>query len=580
MKRHRAYAWLGTLLILIGLSLSETWFVPLPPREALPPPPVSGVVLLRLSLVIEGLALLWFGLTGSPQVSRAAGHHQLHGLQPDDGGDGPERRDAYRWFLACVTALGLALRLISLDSDLWLDELTPILDYGHASAWQVAISYISSNNHLLNTLLGKLSMAAFGEREWVIRLPAVIWGAATVPVLYWIAREAAPRHVSLAAALLLATSYHHIFFSQNARGYSGYLFFSLLATGLLVKGLRHGRTSTWALYVAAMVLDFATVLLSGFVFVAHVMVGGAAVLRVKSGSRPWVPLLKRLLVVFAVTAILGFQLYALVLPQMYVYMRVVYSDPSTGFSPFSRELLAELARGLSPGFVTGLLFGAIPFIAIAGAGYLVLWKRNWMLAASLTLPCLLQAALLVSRGLTFSPRFFILALPLAMLVGAQGIDRAAALGARALGRDARVARRLTGAFIALLVVISLTSLPRYYSVPKQAYRQSLEYVESVRRPGGMVLVIQLAEGGVRYYGPRYGIQNGTDYFYVRTVAALDRVLGENVGRPSWLIITLPRALRIGAPDLEARIRRNWVVDRTFPGTIGDGDITVWRERPR
>ncbi|MBK5298319.1 MAG: glycosyltransferase family 39 protein [Vicinamibacteria bacterium] len=565
---------------MIGLSLSDAWFVPLPPRDALPPPPISGVLLLRLSLVIQAAVLLWFGLTRSQLVPPGAGHHPRVGVRPEDDGDGPARRRAYGWLLACVTATGLGLRLISLDSDLWLDEVTPILDYGHASAWQVAISYISSNNHLLNTLLGKLSMAAFGEREWAIRLPAVIFGAATVPVLYWIARQAAPRHVSLAAALLLATSYHHIFFSQNARGYSGYLFFSLLASGWLVTGLRHGRTSDWGLYVAATVLDFATILISGFVFAAHVLVAGAAVLRVKYENGPWVPLLKRLLVVFTMTALLGFQLYALVLPQMYVYMRVVYSDPSTGFSPFSRELLAELARGLSSGFATGLLLGAVPLVAIAGAGYVVLWKRNWMLAAALTLPSILQAALLVGRGLTFSPRFFILVLPLAMLVGAQGIDCAAALGARLLGRDARVARRVTGVFVTLLTLISLASLPRYYSVPKQAYRSSLEYVESVRRPAGIVVVIHLAESGVRYYGQRDGLQNAQDYFYVRTVDALDSVLAEHVGRPTWLMITLPRALRIGVPDLDARIRRDWVVDRTFPGTVGDGDITVWREHVR
>lgn len=580
MTRHWLYAGLGTVLIAIGLSLPEAWFVPLPPREALPPPAISGVLLLRLSLIIEGVALLWFGLARPHVVPGDPGHDRLVAVHVDDDTDAPERRRAYAWLLACVTAIGLGLRLISLDSDLWLDELTPILDYGHASAWQVAISYISSNNHLLNTLLEKLSMATFGEREWAIRLPAVIWGAATVPVLYWIARQAAPRYVSLSAALLLATSYHHIFFSQNARGYSGYLFFSLLASGLLVKGLRHDRTSTWALYVVATVLNVATILISAFVFAAHAVVAGMAVLRVKHENAPWVPLLKRLLVVFTLSAVLGFQLYAVVLPQMYVYMRVVYSDPSTGFSPFSREMLAELARGLSSGFATGLLFGTVPFIAIAGAGYVVLWKRNWMLAAGLTLPLILQAALLVGRSLTFSPRFFILALPLAMLVGALGIDHAAWLGARLLGRDARVGRRVTGVFVTLLTVISLASLPRYYSVPKQAYRSSLAYVESLRRPAGIVIVIQLAESGVRYYGPRYGIQNGREYFYVRTVDALDRVLVEYAGRPTWLIITLPRALRLTVPDLDARIRRDWVVDRTFPGTIGDGDITVWRELVR
>src|SRR5205085_541164 len=142
--------------------------------------------------------------------------------------------------------------------DLWLDELSPILDYRHASIWQVVTSYISSNNHLLYTIAEKLCVAAFGEREWALRLPSVIFGTAAVPVLYWIGCKVLPRYASLSAALLLAVSYHHILFSQNARGYTAYVLFSLIATGLFIDGLERDRWKTWILYTAAMVLDFAS----------------------------------------------------------------------------------------------------------------------------------------------------------------------------------------------------------------------------------------------------------------------------------------------------------------------------------
>jgi hypothetical protein len=137
---------------------------------------------------------------------------------------------------------------------------------------------------------------------------------------------------------------------------------------------------------------------------------------------------------------------------------------------------------------------------------------------------------------------------------------------------------MTAGAIVLAGLVSTAALPRYYAVPKQAYRRALEHAEARRQPGGIVLVVHLAESGVRYYGPRYGIREGVDYFYLRSIAALERTLAVQAGRPSWLIVTFPRALRIGVPDLEARIRRDWVVDQTFPGTVGDGDLTVWRER--
>jgi hypothetical protein len=64
------------------------------------------------------------------------------------------------------------------------------------------------------------------------------------------------------------------------------------------------------------------------------------------------------------------------------------------------------------------------------------------------------------------------------------------------------------------------------------------------------------------------------------VEALDAILAAHPNRPVWLVTTFPRALRMAVPDLDARIKRDWEVDQTFKGTIGDGDIFVWKEQRR
>jgi hypothetical protein len=571
---HKLYLGLGLLLTAVGLLLPSSWFTPLPQREVLPTPPISGWWVLQFSFVVQGLTLIGLGfrrwefkpLDSDNRSSFAQQHGESH-----------ESIQLYRWLLLAITLLGLGLRLIALNSQLWLDEITPILDYRSASAWQVLISYISSNNHLLNTLLVKLCIAVFGEQEWAIRLPAALFGTATIPVLYWLARYVLPRRASLGVALLLAVSYHHIFFSQDARAYTGYVFFSLLGTGLLVKGLQTDRPWIWALYVGTMVLNLASILLSGFVVAAHLAVGGLAVLLVKRRGASPAPLAWRLIMVFAAIGFLGFQIYAAVLPQMYVYMQAVYADPSAGFSPFSLEFLAEIARGLSAGFGTGLLFGAIPFLLVAGLGYVTLIKRNLAVVVGLTAPGALQALALLSRNLVFSPRFFILALPLAILVAVQGIDEVADFAARILKRSSTFSNRLSVGLVIIASLASLASLPYYYAVPKQAYRSSLEYLESTRQPSDIVIVIHLAESGYRYYGAQFHIREGQDYFYVRTVAALDEVLAEHSGQRSWLVVTFPRALRLSLPGLDARVQRDWQVIKEFPGTVGDGDITIWRQ---
>jgi hypothetical protein len=313
------------------------------------------------------------------------------------------------------------------------------------------------------------------------------------------------------------------------------------------------------------------------VLAAHVAVGGLALVMIKRQSATPIPLFKRLVMVFAVVGFLGFQLYAAVLPQMYVYMQAVYADPSAGFAPFSLEFIAEIARGLSAGFGTGLLFGAIPFLLIAGVGYLVLLKRNWAVIVALTAPGALQALALISRNLVFSPRFFILALPLAILVAVEGLDIVAAYAARLLKRSPAVSNWVSVGLVALLSLASLASLPRYYALPKQAYRTSLEYLEAARRPDDIVIVIHLAESGYRYYGEQFHIREGQDYFYVRTLAALDQVLSQHPGQRSWLVVTFPRALRLSLPELDARVQRDWRVVQEFPGTVGDGDITIWQQ---
>ena len=477
MTRRAALGVLGFGLILAGIFLPRDWYDALPRQPGLPPPPIRGVTLLQLSFVLEGLALLWLGLR-QWSFKRLDQRERL--APPSRPEDVAATRSTDLWTLAAITVLALSLRLFRLDSDLWFDEITPILDYGSLSALQVIGTYFSTNNHLLNTLLGKLAVATFGETNWAVRLPAVFFGVATIPALYWVARPALGPHPSLGAALLLAVSYHHVFFSQNARGYTAYLFFSLVSSGLLVKSLQEDRARTWVLYVTTTVLNFASLLNAAFVFASHALVAVGAVLTLGRRGSPVAPLVRRLLVVLGVSAFLVFQLYATILPQAYVIMGAVYTSQASGYAPMSGEFLRELARGLSAGFGTGLVLGALPFLIVAAAGFLGLFRRQWALAIALAMPPVLTALFLMARGLTFSPRFFLLALPLAILAAVQGLWSGAGLAfpdrsTRARKRFARpgvgtcAARRVrVGRITPGLLFGAEASLPRVHPVRRGA----------------------------------------------------------------------------------------------------------------
>lgn len=570
----------GLGVLLLGVLLPVDWYYALPRSPELPPlEPMNGVLLLKLSLVAQGVVLLGLGLRGW-RFRRIAEADRLPGVPEAAAGDLTARQAGL--LLAVVVLVAAGLRLYRIGADLWLDEITPILFYGHMSPLEVIASYSRSNNHLLNTLLVQLSTWLFGEGEWAVRLPAVLFGIGTIPVLYWIARLGLTRWASLASALLLATSYHHVFFSQNARGYASYLFFSLLATGLLIRALQQDRPRLWAVYVLATVLNFASLLISGFVFAAHLLVGLIALLVLRRRGRSPAPMARRLTGVFALAGFMGFQLYALVLPDIYSVIQKTYTSPSTGFTPFSSEFLGELARGISAGFGTGLLLGALPFLLMAGYGFWSLLHRQWALAAALGLALALGAALLIGRGLTFSPRFFILALPLAILSAVQGVYTGVEWLSRSLKweRTDFAGARLATPLVVLIAAASGVSLQRYFEVPKQPYRASLQYVEAARQPDGAVIVLHLAEKGYRYYGRKANIQEGKDYFFVRTEEALEEVLASQRSRNIYVVTTFPRALRMALPELNDRLQAEWELSRDFSATVGDGGIQVWKPRQR
>ena len=92
---------------------------------------------------------------------------------------------------------------------------------------------------------------------------AVLFGIATVPALYWLARPIMKGWQALAVAFLTAVSYHHVWFSQNARGYSAYLLFCVLATGALWRLITDPPQRRWiALYAASAVFGLMSLIIT------------------------------------------------------------------------------------------------------------------------------------------------------------------------------------------------------------------------------------------------------------------------------------------------------------------------------
>ncbi len=368
-------------------------------------------------------------------------------------------------------------------------------------------TFSSPNQHLMNSLLMRVSVAALGEHDWSIRLPAVLFGIATVPALYWLARPIMKGWQALAVAFLTAVSYHHIWFSQNARGYSAYLLFCVLATGALWRLIATPQRRWVALYAVFAVLGLTSLIITAFVIITHVLLATALVIVRRRRAEPVAPLVRRLALAFGATAVASLVIYG---PTAIELLRVVgtaYTRQGTGFNPVSLDFLKETLRGLAAGFGSLALVGAVPFLVLVAIGTLSLMRRGWLIVLSFVLPLGMMAVLVVVAGWLTSPRFFILVVPLAFLVAVESLDLVARLLSKLVAdgvRRAQIHGALSAAAVLVCAIALGFGLPRYYAVPKQSFRATIASFNARSGPGDALVAVYQADRGFDLYTRRLG----------------------------------------------------------------------------
>lgn len=558
----------------LAIFMPEIWFRPAFVDPALAAPRFPGILLLRACLILDAVALLFLGRwLLSEQSQTAADKIQTQPLLLSVDGD--ISRTLSTVIFAFITLLGVALRFIGLGDGLWIDEISPVADLGSLSTLQVISTYLGSNNHILNTILVNESISFFGMHEWAIRLPAAIFGILSVPAIYWLARFALSRRASLCAAALLATSYHHVFFSQNARGYSAYLLFSILGTGLFIAAMRTGKSFWWAIYIIVGLLNIAALLNAVFMIVAQGAIALVVALLEWKSTRSFGQV-RRTLFVYSAIGVLSLQLYSIVLPQVLGVISTTYKMKAAGFdSPFSAEFLADLIGGLAPAIAIGSIAIGLSLAALAAVGFSSLAKAQWLLPAALLLPNIVLLIFVTIGQLSVTPRLFIFGLVLMILSIAAGLEKSIDL-IMLRWTSKTVTKHSFAGVAALAISASLASLMGYYRLPKQDYAGAVQYVNEARRPGDVVIVVYLAKYGYRFYSEqlRYPIDRNT--YFVRNVDQFNSIVNAAPGRHIWIVSTFERALRLDYPEIDRMIKDHWIVTRRFPGKIADGNVLVYR----
>ena len=470
-----------------------------------------------------------------------------------------------RWGLVAVLlVIAAAARVIGLGQDFWIDETATAVTYLRLPWWKAVQTFQSANQHLLYSVLGSLSFAAFGESEVAARLPAVVFGVLGVGALYFLGRQVAPEREAIAATLLLAVSYHHVWFSQSARGYTGMIFFATLGTTFFLRALAGNRGRDWAAYVACMTLGILCHLNTAFVVMGQAAAYPLAMSRWTEWRSSHRPITVRLISAVVAVAVLSLGGHALVLGQMIEFFRTV---DRTGLGWTS---VSSLAPVVGEGLRAGLgLAGMAMMAAVLVAGLARYARQGPLLAGLFVLPAAFNAVAIVALSYGAYPRSFLYVLPFALLLAVRGAAVAGDIVARRLvpgERRAGVARTIEVGTVGLLVCASVWALTYDYRYPKQDYRGALRHVMAAKGPDDEVAAVGLAAVTYRYY---YGTPS---LRFPQTPDEL-RALGAG-GRRVWVLLTLPRDMRLRFPDLTRVIETDFEPVARFRGTLGDGDLYV------
>ena len=486
------------------------------------------------------------------------------------------------FWLALIFGVGASLRLYGLEfQSLWHDEG---LQYYVATKNSVGelIGQSRSFHPPLSFIINHLFLL-LGQSDFFLRLPSALFGIASLPVLYVLARDLTSKQVAVFAVFVLALSPFHLWYSQEGRMYSQLMFLSLLSSVLLLEALRRSKLSWWSYYVLVSAAGMYTHVFMGLTLAAQFL---------------WVALYYRrhLLPItasgFAVALL--FLPWALLLPWVTGFARNVSADGLTmglasvgrarfswpvvpytlfvyaaGFSlgPSVAELHADKSLWFILTFLPSITLVITVFLVLLGIGIVAIKKRFGVGSAAFCLlglfvPLVGTALYSLTPHAGFNVRYTVTAFPyFCLLVGT------------AMASLARANKTFGALAVIALIGISAASLYNHFTNPRYAkedIRSAVAFWHQVDATGPL-LAIGSTYPAYRYAGAseekRVFLVGGKDI-----VSSIEQVLLAENASSAYVVVA-----RDWDKTRETAIRNTLggTVERSFPG------VKVFRiSRPR
>ncbi|HEV7764495.1 MAG TPA: glycosyltransferase family 39 protein [Thermoanaerobaculia bacterium] len=406
--------------------------------------------------------------------------------------------------LAAIVAVAFFLRFDGLgEPSYWLDEILGQIVLTNAAElpfWQWLGGVHPQHGPLYYATLGLGRL--LGESEFAGRFFAAIFGVLTVPLM-WIAARRITNDSSTAAvaALLLAVSPLHVYYSREARPYALLVF---LMTALLL----------------AIVLRATRLAIALLVLMAYTTVGAAAAIVAAACAalprRQWV---------IAISSVLTLGL----LPILY---RAGNGDgaAAAAFPQLDLAFFDTLIRGLSVTALGGVAAGRSAYVILAFAivGAIALFLHDRAMAAIVLaitlLPIVINIVALHATDHFFAIRYVIAALPGYLLLAAAGIAFLARFAARRFALPASIV-------IAAVLAVQVWPAARTEAYQKLDWRAIAESLRRHVRADDVILTAEhWSEVSLRYY---LGEIPNVTFAYMAGVGIAEIIQSQH--RSAWLV---------------------------------------------
>ena len=386
--------------------------------------------------------------------------------------------------LAAIVLVAALLRFGGITSQsLWWDEVV---------TWQQSrlpfgdmLSATAADNYPpLYNILATATMRLLGETELALRLPSAILGTLNILAVYWLGRLAAGRPAGLLAALLLAFSPYHLWYSDEARMYALLACSATLFAGTVLSFAERPR---WWMGLAS-ILGAVALLYShpyGALTWGAICLGIAPLLILRRD----IPRLL-LLAALQLIALLAFAPWIGILLDRAADIRDTgfWINPVTPWSLF--QMLIQLCSGpfLFAAIVIGIRlgFGKPATPPLAGTDRPQLALVLVFLLAWAIVPILAGTVLSFAIRPMLISRYIIGSLPPLLLLAAIGFLRLAK------GRSGTIG-------LAALALSAIIGLFAYTPRPRDDLRGVAAWLEANGRPGDCLVMIPEALIGLGYY---------------------------------------------------------------------------------